>query len=347
MESYITNVLAKRAGAKSVVTLKNRARYIFQIYRLLDSNATDLSFLNDKRAVMAIVRNSDNPGTQKTRLFHISEISKLDKSVTKSSKEYYAREADKMKTPARQAEDNNVMNEKQRDKFVSIDSANLQLEAHLKAHYANYGFETVGILGDADFDRLNNGHARKNIFTFAKGLQECLIPALYVWQIALRNDWSELQITRKIVVPNNGNWLQIAKNGSMTLVLNEYKNAKHFGKQRIPLELKLRQLMTIWLSLLERLLQAKPTHPLYWSINARGKVEWISNTETLGKQLSRISMKIFGRTATINTFRHSHEMKLQDSVEYRRMTVEEKKQAHAKLLHSLETGQRYNLQRRD
>ena len=133
----------------------------------------------------------------------------------------------------------------------------------------------------------------------------------------------------------------------MTLVLNEYKNAKYFGKQRIPLELKLKQLMTIWLSLLERLLQAKPIHPLYYSINARGKVEWIANTETLAKQLSRISQKIFDRACTINTFRHAHEMKLQESDEYRRMTVIERKQAHAKLLHSLETGVKYNLQRRD
>jgi hypothetical protein len=345
MEAYITNLLAKKA--KSPVTLKNRARYIFQIYRLLDSDATDLSFLNDKRAVMAIIRNSVNIGTQKTRLFHVSEMVKLDKAVTPSVKAYYAQEADKMKIPVANHEATNIMNEKQKANHISIDSANLRLEAHLKAHFANYGFDTVGILADADFDRLNDGNPRRNIYTFAKGVQECLIPALYIWQTALRNDWSDLQITRKIIIPNKSNWLQISKNGSMTLVLNEYKNAKYFGKQRIPLELKLKQLMTIWLSLLERLLQAKPIHPLYYSINARGKVEWIANTETLAKQLSRISQKIFDRACTINTFRHAHEMKLQESDEYRRMTVIERKQAHAKLLHSLETGVKYNLQRRD
>jgi hypothetical protein len=345
MEAYITNLLAKKA--KSPVTLKNRARYIFQIYRMLESTATDLSFLNDKRAVMALVRDSENPGTQKTRLFHISEIAKLDKAVTKPVKEFYAREADKMKTPARQREDDNIMNEKQKTNFISIDDANLRLEARLKAHYAEYGFETVGIIGDAEYERLNTGHARKNAYTFAKGVQECLIPALYVWQTALRNDWSELKITRSIIIPNTGNWLQITKNGSMNIVLNDYKNSKHMGKQKIPLELKLRQLMTIWLGLLERILGSKPIHPLYWSINAKGKVEWIANPDTLGKQLSRISMKIFGRLATINTFRHAHEMKLQNSEEYKHMTVGERKQAHAKLLHSLETGQKYNLQRRD
>lgn len=272
---------------------------------------------------------------------------KLDKAVPKAIKEYYAKEADKMRPSVAKHEATNIMNEKQKVSYISIDSANLQLEAYLKKHYADYGFPTVGILGDEEFNRLNHGGDRKNIFTFAKGVQEALIPALYVWQVALRNDWAMVEVTRKIVIPNTGNWLHIAKNGSMTLILNEYKNAKYFGKQRVKLTTKLTQLMTIWLNLLERLLGAKPKHPLYYSINAKGKIEWIKNEETLAKQLTRISQKIWGRPSTINTFRHAHEMKLQDSDEYKRMTVAEREAEHAKLLHSMTMGQKYNLQRRD
>lgn len=347
MEQHIRNILTPKT--KSAATLKNRTAYVFQLYRLLDSNASDLSFLNDKRAVMELVKNSDNLGTQKTRLFHIYETINLDKSkvVPVDIKDYYYNEADKLKTAVKTLEDTNIMNEKQKANHISIHSANLQLETHLKKVFTEYGMKTVNIIPDDVFNKYNDKSARKNVFTMAKAIQECVIPALYIWQTALRNDWAELTLTRKIIIPNTGNWLQLHKNGTMTIILNEYKNAKYFGKQRIQLNTKLNQLMLIWLNLLERILGKRPTHPLYYSINAKGEIRWISNAETLAKQLSRISTKLFGRAATINTFRHSHEMALQSSSEYQRMTVDERKKEHAKLLHSLETGQKYMLQRRD
>ena len=251
-----------------------------------------------------------------------------------------------MKEPVADLEATNIMNERQKASHISIASANLRLEKYMIDLYKEYGLEKLTVISDEDFNRLNTNE-RKNIYTFAKGLQECVIVALYVWQTALRNDWAELTITRKIVIPNTGNWLQINKNGTMTLILNEYKNAKYFKKQRIPLSLKSNQIMTIWLNLLERLLGAKPVHPLYYSINQKAKIDWIANAETLARQLSRISLKMFDRPATINTFRHAHEMQLQDSEEYKRMSVDEKKKAHAALLHSLVTGMKYNLLRRD
>ena len=75
MEAYIKSILAPKT--KSPATLKTRAAYIFQLYRLLDSDATDLSFLNDKKTVMQLVHSSENLGTRKTRLFHIYETIKV------------------------------------------------------------------------------------------------------------------------------------------------------------------------------------------------------------------------------------------------------------------------------
>lgn len=347
MEQLIKSTLQPKT--KSDATLKNRSAYIFLIYRLLESDAKDLSFLNNQKAVMALVMNSENVGTRKTRLFHISEICKADKSgaIKPDVKKYYAKQADQLRPLAAKHEATNVMNEKQLAAHISIASANLQLEAYLIKHFKEYGLNTVSIVSDEDYERITTLSRHKNQYTFAKGVQECLIPALYVWQTALRNDWAMLEITRKIIIPNTGNWLQIKKSNVMFIHLNEYKNSKHFGKVKFQLDHKLNQLMVIWLALLERILGAKPKHPLYYSINALGKVEWIQKEETLAKQLSRISMKIWGRPSTINTFRHAHEMMLQDSEDYKRMTVDEKAKAHARLLHGLTTGLKYNLLRRD
>lgn len=346
MEAKIRSILEPRT--KSAATLKNRTNYIMQLYRALESDATDLSFLNNKTAVMKLVRSSDNIGTQKTRLFHISETVKLDKdkAVKPDIKAYYSAQAEKMREPAKAMEDSNIMNAKQRANHISIEAANLRLGEHIRKVFNDYGIEKVMGISDEDFNKWV-GKRDKNVFTLAKAIQECVVASLYVWQTALRNDWSELTITRKIVIPNKGNWLQIKKDNTMYLVLNEYKNAKFFGKQKIQLDHRVNQLMLIWLNLLERLIESKPTNPLYYSISAKGKIEWIKNPDTLARQLARISQKIFNRPATINTFRHAHEMTLQSSDEYKRMTQGERREAHAKLLHSLETGQKYNLQRRD
>ena len=346
MDQYVRSILEKKT--KSPATLKNRVSYITSLYRQLGSSASDLSFLNNKKAVMALVKSSDNLGTQKTRLFHLSETCKADKSsaIKPDIKAYYAAQADKLKKPVADLEATNVMSDKQKEKHISIASANLRLEEHIRRVFDDYEIERIAPISDEDFNKWH-GKAKKNAFTLAKAIQECVIPSLYVWQTALRNDWAELTITRRIVIPNSGNWLQIKKDGTMYIILNEYKNAAHMGKQKIQLTTKCQQLMRIWLELLERILGDKPEHPLYYSINAKGDVKWIENADTMGRQLSRFSVKIFGRAATINTFRHAHEIALQETDEYKRMTVKERTEAHAKLLHSLTTGVKYMLQRRD
>lgn len=333
---------------KSPATLKSRAAYIFQLYRALGGDREDFSFLNDKKSVMAMVRNSDNVGTQKTRLFNISEFVKLlpESVMSKSVKEFYKKNADKMKQPAAELEDNNIMSQSQSEKHISIDSANLMLETALVKLFEKYNLPRTHVSA-ADFARLNTGKDRMNIYTFGKGLQELLLPACFVWQVALRNDWSDLTITRKVIgIPNTGNWLQILKNGKMNIILNEYKSAKHYGKVKFELTDKLTWLMSVWLDLLEKMLGHKPTKPLYYSVAASGKIS-LNKPETFARQLARVSKKIFNVEATINTFRHAHEMQIQNSEEYKRMTIKERKAIHAQLLHSLGTAEKYNLQRRD
>lgn len=347
MEQYLRSILT--AKTKSPATLKNRVAYVFMLYRMLDSDSTNLSFLNDKKSVMELVNNSINLGTRKTRLFHIVETIKLDKSksVKPDVKLYYVDQAEKLKPIVKELEDNNVMNEKQIASHITIPTANLMLETYLRSVFNDYGIKTIDRVNDEDFARLMQMGPRKNIFTFAKGVQESLIPALYIWQTALRNDYSDMKITRRIIIPNKGNWLQIKKDGSMSFIINEYKTAKYFGKQRFAVNHKLAQLITIWIDLLQRIMNKAPTYLLYYSINAKGDINWISNVDTLGRQLSRISLKIFKKPATINSFRHAHEIRLQQSDDYKRMTQGERRAAHEKLLHGLETGQKYNLLRRD
>ena len=104
MDVKIREILEPKT--KSPALLKTRSAYMYRLYTRLESNATDLSFLNNKRAVMDLVRDSDNLGTQKTRLFHIVETIRAakDKSVKPEVKEYYAKRADELKKPVAQIE---------------------------------------------------------------------------------------------------------------------------------------------------------------------------------------------------------------------------------------------------
>jgi hypothetical protein len=73
----------------------------------------------------------------------------------------------------------------------------------------------------------------------------------------------------------------------------------------------------------------------------------VEKKETLARQIARFSDRIFGKPLTINDFRHSWEMQIQNSIEYQRASVEERKEMHAKLLHGHAIALQYNRVRRD
>jgi hypothetical protein len=358
MEAKIYNIIAKQT--KSKYSLKVRVNYLMSLYRNMESDANDLSFLNDTKRVMSFVNTSDNQGTQKNRLYHIVAVIKgdPDKVVSKQILEFYRKKADKLKEITQEEAENNVMNDKQAGVHVSMNDANTRLENHLRELYQRFEIEgPISPIKDDDFNRLLAiPHKRPNIYTFAKGLQELVLPALYVWQPALRNDWGELTITyKKIGIPSTGNWIQIRpdkKSGlpMMTVLLRDYKTAKHYGPQKIEVQLKLRQLLNIWIQLLERLTGKHTNIPLlYYSINGKGEIKANESKNTFGQALKRASEKIFGKAATINTLRHSsimNEFANDRRDNFAELTVREKAERAKTHLHSFKTNQQYNLLRR-
>lgn len=102
--------------------LKTRSAYLAQLYRELDSKTTDLSFLNNTRAVLQQIRNSDHPNTQKTRIFHVVAVLRLPagKVVLKKNKDLYDRIAAQLKTQGNAIYAENVMNEKQKERYRSL-----------------------------------------------------------------------------------------------------------------------------------------------------------------------------------------------------------------------------------
>jgi hypothetical protein len=348
--NYFRDLLAPKT--KSAAMLKTRSAYLAQLYRELDTKATDLSFLNDTRSVLRVIRSSDNVNTQKTRIFHVMSLLKLPeakKLVLKKNITTYENEAGRLRETGNAIYQDNVMNETQKQRYMSLNGLSRSLEQAIIDLYNKYFLKRTATMSKEEFDRINIEDTRKdNLYTFARDLQQLVIFACYTWQPALRNDYGTMEITKKAIgLSNAQNWLQLRKNGSIFLHLNLFKNRKSFGKQVIEIKSdKLKWLLRYWVDLLSRLVD-KPKRMVYYSISANHTIKLNEDPRTLGRQIPRISEKICGKPLSINDLRHIWEMHLQSTEEYKRATQAEREKMHKQLLHGYAMAHQYNLQRRD
>ncbi|EGZ30227.1 hypothetical protein PHYSODRAFT_323634 [Phytophthora sojae] len=186
-----------------------------------------------------------------------------------------------------------------------------------------------------DFTRWDIASDRKNIQSFARDLQRAMMLACYVYQPALRSDWSTLKITSAAVnrLDPKQNWIHVLRGGRIRLLMNDFKNAKSFGKHIIEVEnVHLKRYLKYWTDLLGRLLGSKPEHLFIYQLSPVKDVILISTTrEAFSKAVARNSDKIFNRPQTANSFRHAWKKKIQEDPAYQRMTQAERQALHHKL----------------
>lgn len=348
--AYFKKLLEPKTTSQSM--LKTRSSYLAQLYRSLDSKATDLSFLNDTRSVLQQIRSSDNVNTQKTRIFHVIALLKLPaaKVITAKNKKTYENLAAKLRAAGNAAYAENIMSDKQKDRYMSLDGLNRSLERSIIDLFNRYSINRSATISDTEFTNWDRPTTRENnIYTFARDMQQLVIFACYAWQPSLRNDYGSLEITRKAIgISKDRNWLQIRKNGDMFIHMNEFKNVKSFGKRVIEIKNpKLKWIIKYWIDLLGRILKAVPKRIVYYTINANHTIKLNEDPKTLSRQIPRISEKITGKPLSVNDFRHIWEADMQNTEEYKRATIAERTKMHEQLLHGHTMGVQYNLQRRD
>lgn len=174
--------------------------------------------------------------------------------------------------------------------------------------------------------------------TLVKSFRDYVLLCMYVFEPAVRNDLWHLKVVSKAAdVGDEGNYILI-NTQKCYIYLNRFKNSKQMGPQRRELSDKttraIRNLM-----LLYKDLGIKPTY--LFNYMADGEVlPW--GEGTLKNKLKSISDEYFGIPLSINDYRHLHEIALQGSDEYKTMSYEQKQAAHRKLMHSMDTGLRYN-----
>lgn len=147
--------------------------------------------------------------------------------------------------------------------------------------------------------------------------QEKVLLSLYINEVPQRNNYYSPNIIRtRADIDSKRNNILIT-NRSVSLITHNYKTAKIYGTLELPFSKKTASLIR------------KFGFPDLKADNFK-------------KKLQSVSQKVFGKPLGINTYRHIYEISLQNSPEYKAMSVSERKKEHERLGHSLETAMLYN-----
>jgi hypothetical protein len=334
----------KLAGTAATSTLQKRIPFLNGLAENING-FNNFGFLNKTGPVIRRIQKSDNIDTQWNSVWHVLMAIKSDPSVVSDeAKKVYEDLVAKLK-PLRDAKhDNNVKNDKQIHTLkTELTIRQGELRSKIKKLFADndlpYKVPTVAKL------------RKLNLFGFAKALQELIIPAVYLFQPALRNDWGSLNITTKMSgLSIRKNYLYV-RGSTMRLIMNVYKNAKSLGHQVIDVRPELVELLQIWFAILKHIIGTKPSYPLLYNIT-KTKCEYVESEDALRRQIPRTTQRVFdikdasGKSIglSINDFRHLWEIDIQTNPNYAKMTLEERKKIHLELLHGTEIAMQYNVQ---
>lgn len=173
-----------------------------------------------------------------------------------------------------------------------------------------------------------------------KTLQNYVILCMYVNEPPPRNDLWELQVVSKMSdAKGNGNYIVITTR-KVSLVFNRYKNSKQLGRQERVVGPDTAPWVRKLLLSYKDILGDMPRY-LFNQIESDGTLVPTSS-DTMAKRIVVLSKGMFGKHLSINDYRHLYEINLQSSEAYKSMTYDEKKTAHGALMHSVDTGLKYN-----
>lgn len=334
MYNYLTNALK---GTAAETTIRKRVAFLNLLSDRVDG-AEDMSFLNSTGIVMKRINDTDNVETRWNRIMNVFKaIEATPHLINSKAKSVYDKEIEKLKQARIDIRNKNAKTPKQVIRLdIGLTDRQQELNDILDDFFKDYDLPLANVKAN-QIERLRRDDM---LVPFVKQFQDLIIMACYIFQPALRNDWGAMKIITKIRgIAKDENYLYISS-GKMELVLQVYKNVKSLGKMRIAVRPKLRQLLKIWIDLLNKTTD-NPTHLLYYAIDKNG-IRHIENDEAIRRQISRISEKTFGLPLSINDFRALWEEHIQRDPNYMRMSPEQQEKLHNELLHGKVIAATYN-----
>jgi hypothetical protein len=348
IKQYLEQLFVNEAIAES--TLKSRVGFLVSVANVVPGVWKDLRFLNNTKAVEQRIHDSEIAGTRFNRYAYIvAAIDSLENNpLTKKATDYYRKQLaifEKLKS-ARQ--NDNRMTQHQIDNFKDIEGLQNDLTESFEEMFKKYNIKN-GKVSKTDMARLEKIERKgDNLYRFAQEFQERMILACYVFQPAIRDNYSHMKFASSKAKTKNQSFNYFRFNRTWTecvMHMNIYKNVKVMGT-----DVQLGVLDTFvpymhqWYNFLKLVLGKEPEYVFLYDIKMSDKnISWIDSKNGLTQRVKRASEKVFKRELTINSFRHCWEIYYHDHVDYKKMTIADAEKLHEMLMHNYYTAKQYNL----
>lgn len=331
----------------SPYTLKARIGFLLSIPKVFEGEFEDLSFLNDFKTVALRVEDSEVNSTRFNRYNYIIKAIEALKEdgkdiISDKAEAFYRKSYEKYDKAKETNRNDNRMTQKQADNFESLSMLQIKLNQSFDTLFNQYDIKTNRIT-KADIERLGS-----NLYKFAAKYQELVILSCYIYQPALRDDYSHMKFSSSIAKTKNKDFNYFRFNrqwNNVKLVMNTYKNSKIYGRVEIECTAEFKYVMREWYHFLCLILNVKqPEYVFLYEFHAKDKsISWIDSKNGLTQKIKRSSLFWFDKDLSINSFRHIWEIHFQENEDYKKMTIGESEAIHKLLLHNYDTAKRYAL----
>lgn len=273
-------------------------------YTSILSKLNLISDINDHNKTIKIIAKLPNKNSSKKN-YYIALLNNFKDDKNSEKYKSYYKEMERYRNLQNSETDKNEKNEKQKNNWCTYDE-----------------LRNATIMAKKNIDDIINDKIIDKYEKY-KMYRDYILLLIYTHLPPLRNDYLTVKINTGKNYYNDGK-----------LILTEYKNSKKMGKYIFEYPELIR-------NEIDKYLDFKKDNDIpnkYMFVNNLGKKY---NSSTFGNHISGIFNKLIGKKISINLIRHMYETELITNPKYLKMTLEEKKIEHAKLLHSFTTAQQY------
>lgn len=301
-------------------TIRGRISMLLKLKKDINPNGDSIAFLKDFKTVSKyLLDQTANPGTRKTKILTIKSILKLvdDKAAAK-----YDNLIHTLVESNDEYKGNNIV--KNKEKWISYED--MVEIPYIIEENIKFIYDKVFLSMD-EIDQLKNYTSK---LKYLRNLTDFIVAMLYCWQPPVRADWCTVLLKPS----KTENWYDPIKG---IIYWNSFKNVKSFGKQVFTLDNNLKAYLNEYINILNYI-HENPKYLLY--IVAASSIKVFSR-ETFSTYFIRMMKTYTKKSISINDLRHIYENHLINQPNYNKLTINEKKQIHNRLLHSYKTAQEY------
>lgn len=302
-------------------TKKNRISLIKNLKDNIEPDSNNYNFLKNFNIVSKFILNSSkNPNSLKTKILTIKSILKL--ADDRSSEKY-----DKLANSLIEASDESRGNNSITDDSKWITYNEMLNIPNVIANDIIFIYNKLFLSSD-EIDNLKTIFAK---YKYLRMITNFIIAVLYCRQAPVRTDWCTVQFKPS----KTDNWYDMNKN---IINFNDFKNVKKMGKMSWSIINPVKQYLKEYISILNYIID-NPTNLIYM-IGSKTYKKFTRDNFAI--YMARLLKKYTDKNISINTLRHVYESHITSNPNYNRLSINDKKELHSRLLHSSATAQDYN-----